>query len=93
MEEIDTNNRAPSANLARILNAQHQNITRSISIKWAKSWGAAEKGKDLHRIMPSPSKHVLNLHRGINKAHSMLFVQMHTAKIVGADGESVSILK
>ena len=28
-----------------------------------------------------PSKHVLNLHRGINKAHSSLIVQMRTAKI------------
>ena len=43
-----------------------------MTLKWAKSWGAAEKGKDLRRIMPSPSKHVLNLHKGINKAHSSL---------------------
>lgn len=38
-------------------------------------------GKDLRRIMPSPSKQVLNLHRGINKAHSTLIVQIGTAKI------------
>ncbi len=81
MEEIDTKNRAPPANLACILTAQRQNIIGSMSLKWAKSWGAAEKGKDLRRIMPSPSKHVLNLRRGINKAHSTLIVQMRTAKI------------
>ncbi len=52
MEEIDTNNRAPPANLGRILTAQRQNITGSMSLKWAKSWGATEKGKDLRPICP-----------------------------------------
>lgn len=52
-----------------------------MTLKWAKSWGVIGKGKDIRRIMPSPSKHVLNLHRGINKAHSRLIVQMRTAKI------------
>lgn len=80
-EEVDTNNTCPPANLARISTAQRQNVTDSMSLKWAKSWGVAEKGKDFRRIMPSPLKQVLNLHRGIKKAHSTLIVQMHTAKI------------
>ena len=69
------------ANLACIFTAQRENVTDSMTLKWVKCWGATGKGKDLRRIMPSPSKQVLNLHRGINKAHSTPIVQMRTAKI------------
>ncbi len=45
-------------------------------VNYRNSWGAAKKGKDLRRIMPSPSKQVLYLHRGINKAQMLWSLEL-----------------
>lgn len=48
---------------------------------WAKDWASDKRGRELFRIIPTPTKKVLHLHKGIKKWTSALVVQMRTQKI------------
>lgn len=49
--------------------------------QWAEEWGREKRGRELHRIMPTPTKKVLHLHKGMKKWTSALVIQMRTQKI------------
>ena len=54
---------------------------QQIDIKWAESWAAESKRKELRALAPTPSTKVLQLHKRIKKPESALITQMKTGKI------------
>ena len=52
-----------------------------IDSKWAESWAADLKGKELRALAPTPGTKVLQLHKRIKKPVTALITQMRTGKI------------
>ena len=52
-----------------------------IDSKWAESWAAESKEKELRVLAPTPGTKILQLHKGIKKPVTALITQMRTGKI------------
>lgn len=79
--EVDTRFTAPPVSIPQLRSACNQVISQVAQKEWEAEWREEEKGKDLRRLAPEPSKSVLRIHGGVQKVFSALITQMRTSKI------------
>lgn len=79
--EVDSKFTAPLVQIPWLRSASNQVIKQAAVKEWEAEWKKEEKGKDLRRLMPVPSKSVLCIHGGVQKGFSALITQMRTGKI------------
>ena len=61
--------------------ALKQAINQTVMDEWKQAWRDSERGRQLFKVAPEPSRKTLALHRGTPRALSSLIVQMRTGKI------------
>ncbi|EKG09000.1 hypothetical protein MPH_14030 [Macrophomina phaseolina MS6] len=61
--------------------ALKQAINQAVMDEWKQTWRDNERGRQLFKLVPEPSRKILALHRGTPRAMSSLMVQMRTGKI------------
>lgn len=61
--------------------ALKQAINQTVTDEWKQTWRDSERGQQLFKVAPEPSRKILALHRGTPRALSSLMVQMRTGKI------------
>lgn len=81
MVEEDTNRTAPKVFIPPLKAAIKAVHRQQIDIKWAESWAAESKGKELQALAPTPSIKVLQLHKRVKKPESALITQMRMGKM------------
>lgn len=81
MEE-DSGATAPQPREAKdLVTAIRTEIHRRIKMEWAEEWANGSTGRELRRILPTPSKSTLGLYKGLSRPLSSVLVQMRTSKI------------
>ena len=56
-------------------------IKQHFQEEWSSRWGGTERGVDLRRICPTPTKEVLSIHQGALRWQSSIITQLRTGKI------------
>lgn len=79
--EKDTGRTAPKVLIPPVKAAIKALHRHQIDSKWAESWAAESKGKELRDLTSTPSTKALQLHRGVKKPVTALITQMRTGKI------------
>ncbi|GFF96867.1 hypothetical protein IFM47457_11104 [Aspergillus lentulus] len=82
VKEVMTATTAPRPIQQRLLrSAVETRIREMANTQWEQDWQASPHGRALYELMPTPTKKVLRIHRGLPRALSTVIIQMRTGKI------------
>src|SRR5207248_589524 len=81
-QDLDTNDTALTPNGIKHLRAAiRTTLNTMLQEAWKTAWKDETRGRTLHRLTPTPTRKVLNIHNALDKALSAIITQLRTGKI------------